>query len=598
MNKKVIQPFGIFLVCALFFSKNLLLSAQSHHIHSHNDYEQAVPFWGALSAGASSVEADVLLKDNNLWVAHEEASIASGRTLRSLYLAPLAQALKLKMAKDTLQLLIDIKSESYTTLSKIVEELRAFPTIINSKNIRIVISGNRPLAKDYVNYPEWILFDHQSLETFASSQIAEKVALVSLSFSPLTTWNGKGRLTATDLQKVQQTIDKAHALGKPFRFWASPDSKTAWKVLANLGVDYVNTDMPFECVTYVNTLPQRVVENTVFSQVYRPTFETDGLERMPKNIILLIGDGNGLTQISAAALANKGELTLTQLKNIGFLKTQSADDFTTDSAGAGTAIATGQKTNNRAIGTAADGEPITNITEILSAKGYKTGLITTDGIIGATPSAFYAHQTDRGMEAEIAKDLMKSKLNLFISEPTRKISVLRENPFAMMPSIDDAPIAKEKKIGVFFTTTESNGQVAQVEKLASAVKNGLDYLNKDEKPFFLMVEGAKIDSYGHANDITGVIRESISFDKAITEAITFADADKNTLVIITADHETGGLTIPQGSVVNHTIEAEFTTHDHTGIMVPIFAYGPMSQEFQGVYENNEVFNKICKALGF
>jgi alkaline phosphatase len=596
MNKKVIQPFGIFMVCALFFCKNLLLNAQSHYIHSHNDYEQAVPFWGALSAGASSIEADVLLREDKLWVAHEEASITSGRTLHSLYLEPLAKALELEMAKDTLQLLIDVKSEAYTTLSKIVKELKAFPTIINSKNIRIVISGNRPLAKDYVKYPSWILFDHQSLDTFASPQIAEKVALVSLSFRLLTSWNGKGRLTKEDLHKVKTTIDQAHDLGKPFRFWASPDSKTAWKALADLGVDFINTDMPTACVFYVNSLPKRVYENTFFSEVYQPTFETDGLERTPKNIILLIGDGNGLTQISAAALANNGALTLTQLKNIGFLKTQSADDFTTDSAGAGTAIAAGQKTNNRAIGTAADSKLVTNITEILSAKGYKTGLITTDEIIGATPSAFYAHQTDRGMETEIAKDLMNSKLNLFISDPTPKVSVILENSFNMMPSIGSVGGTRMDRVAAYFTTSDKD-TLAHINKFATAVKNGLAYLDQGQKPFFLMAEGAKIDSYGHENNIEGVIAESISFDKAITEAISFADTNKNTLVIITADHETGGLTIPQGNVTSHSIEALFTTHDHTGTMVPIFAYGPRSQEFQGVYENNEVFHKIVKVLG-
>ncbi len=112
-----------------------------------------------------------------------------------------------------------------------------------------------------------------------------------------------------------------------------------------------------------------------------------------------------------------------------------------------------------------------------------------------------------------------------------------------------------------------------------------------------MVEGAKIDSYGHANKIDGIITEGIAFDKAVTEALKFADANKNTLVIITADHETGGLTLPQGNVENHSIEADFTTDDHTGIFVPIFAYGPQSQRFQGVYGNNEVYVKILKVLG-
>ena len=111
-----------------------------------------------------------------------------------------------------------------------------------------------------------------------------------------------------------------------------------------------------------------------------------------------------------------------------------------------------------------------------------------------------------------------------------------------------------------------------------------------------MVEGANIDSYGHMNDIGGVINESIAFDKAVSEALKFADTHENTLVIITADHETGGLTLPQGNVSKNEIEADFTTDDHTGIFVPIFAYGPRSNYFQGVYGNNEVFRKILTSV--
>lgn len=597
MNRKRLSPLGILVLCAVWLFSNLILNAQNQHIHSHNDYKQKVPFWGAIAAGASSIEADVFLKNDTLWVAHEEGSIPAKRTLRNLYLAPMSKALELGVQTKTIQLLIDVKSEAYTTLNSIVEVFNEYPSVLRSKNVSIVISGNRPLAKDYVKYPSWILFDHQSLEGFASAQIAEKVGLVSLSFRPLTSWNGKGRLTATDLQKVKTTVKQAHDLGKPFRFWASPDSKTAWKVLADLGVDYINTDMPFECVGYVKSLPKRVHSQTIFSEVYHPTFETDGEDKAPKNIILLIGDGNGLTQISATTLANNGALTLTQLKNIGFLKTQSADDFTTDSAGAGTAIATGEKTNNRAIGTNVDGKALTNITEILSAKGFKTGLITTDEITGATPSAFYAHQTDRGMEAEIAQNLTTSTLNLFISEPTAKVSSVNSNSFTMVSSIDELPNSKANKVGAFFSKEAKEDKAVKAEQLANALKQALAYMGKQKAPFFIMAEGAKIDSYGHANAIDGVIAESISFDKAITQALKFADENKNTLVIITADHETGGLTIPQGNVLSHTIEADFTTHDHTGTMVPIFAYGLRSQEFQGVYENNEVFHKILKVLG-
>jgi len=299
-----------------------------------------------------------------------------------------------------------------------------------------------------------------------------------------------------------------------------------------------------------------------------------------------------LAQISATTLANKGELTLTQLRNIGFLKTQSSNDFTTDSAGGATAIATGVKVPNRAIGVDENGNPLKNITELLAEKGFVSGIVTTDQITGATPSSFYAHQKDRDMAEAINDDFLKSKLSVFVSS-SDAASQGKNNigSFQMQASMEEIGNSKKEKIGFLFSGITSPAS------LSNAVKNVLNYLDKKSKPFFLMVEGAKIDSNGHSNTIGGVIDESIAFDKAITEALKFADSDKNTLIIITADHETGGLTLPQGNIAISEIEGDFTTDDHTGIMVPVFAYGPRSNEFQGIYENNILFEKIINALG-
>ncbi|APA65017.1 alkaline phosphatase [Maribacter sp. 1_2014MBL_MicDiv] len=583
------------IVCLLFISVYAGYT-QEFKVHSHNDYKQNIPFWKALGAEVQSVEVDVFYKDGKLLVAHEQNEIQENSTLARLYLNPLQEAIALGLLNNkSLQLLIDVKSNAHKTLNAIVAELKEYPAIINADNVKIVISGNRPDLKEYIDYPDFIFFDYQSLQPVNNTEVLKKIALVSLSFKNYSEWNGKGRLTSQDFISVTEAINKAHALNKPFRFWATPDSKSAWKAFVDMGVDYINTDMPNECVTYVTSLKDRVVQNSVFSKVYYPNFKVDQAKRVPKNIILMIGDGNGLTQISSTVLANNGELSLTQLKSIGFIKTQSADDFTTDSAGAGTAIATGKKTNNRAIGTNKKGATILNLTEILSEKGFYTGVITTDEITGATPSSFYAHRTDRGMAAEIASDLKISKLKLFISQPTKTVKHIEDAGFVMNTDINTIGASVDKKIGAWFDHSNENVTESNVQKLALATKNGISYLNK-EKPFFLMVEGAKIDSYGHANDIKGVVTESISFDRAVSEAIKFADEDGNTLVVVTADHETGGLTIPQGNIVRHEIEADFTTHDHTGTMVPVFAYGPMSQEFQGVYENNEIFDKLLKVL--
>ncbi|MFI0430270.1 alkaline phosphatase [Mariniflexile sp. HMF6888] len=592
------KPFFFALIC-IVINNNLLSAQNGPYIHSHNDYNQEVPFWDAYANGANSIEVDVFLKDNNLYVTHNEEDIVLTKTLESLYLKPLEIVLRMAYKKhQKLFLLIDIKSGAVATLDKLIDTLKKFPTIIDNPNIKIIISGNRPKPDTYLKYPRFIFFDYQELGKVMPQEYWEKVAMVSLDFSKFSNWNGKGRLTHDDYNRVMDVINKAKATKKPCRFWGTPDSKSAWKAFSDMGVDIINTDEPYKCVRYINSLQDRVISATTFSKVYTPSFKTDQKQFPVKNVILLIGDGNGLSQISSAVLANNGELSLTQLKSLGLIKTQSADDFTTDSAAAGTALATGEKTNNRAIGTDKEGVSIENITEILQKRGFSTGCITTDEITGATPSAFYAHAKDRSETKIISEDLINSELNLFVGGGASnfKYPLLSEH-FKLLPSVNDINVSSEHRIGVFI----SDGGVPSVldgrgDLLATATKVGLEFLKKKNKPFFLMVEAAQIDSFGHANNTAGIVAETIDFDKAITEALKFADINGETLVIITADHETSGFSIPQGNIENHSIEGDFISHDHTGTMVPLFAYGPQSQEFQGVYENNEVFFKILRVL--
>jgi alkaline phosphatase len=586
--------------CSFFLVLGLsmqLISAQSFKVHSHNDYLQEVPFWSAYANGVNSIEIDVFLKEGKLYVAHAESDIVLDRTLQTLYLKPIENMRSLQLGKgQPLQILVDIKSEAYTTLSQLVLVLDKYSEIIS--DISIVISGNRPKVEDYFNYPAYISFDYQSLEAPKDKKVWDKVALISLNFKNFSSWNGKGKLTLVDYKKVKSTIDKAHTYTKPFRFWGTPDSKTAWKAFLDLGVDFINTDMPYASTSYLNTLNSRVYYNTESSEVYKPNYRSDQQDTEVKNIILLIGDGNGLTQISSSVLANGGALTLTQFKSIGLLKTQSADDFTTDSAAAGTAIATGVKTNNRAIGVDSLGSPVMNLTEVLHEKGFLSGCITTDEITGATPSAFYAHRTDRSDRDGIISDLYKSKLSLLIGGGATSVaSGINEIGFVIAESSDDINTSKEKRVAHFLS---QEGVPSILEgrgaALAKATKNSLTFLNNKNKPFFLMVEGAQIDSYGHYNNVPGIVSEGIDFDRAITEAVKFADATGNTLVIVTADHETSGFSIPQGNLESGMIEGDFTTEDHTAAMVPIFAYGPRSDEFQGVYDNYSVFSKILRVL--
>ncbi|WP_405606265.1 alkaline phosphatase [Polaribacter sp. Asnod1-A03] len=590
----------LLLLLVILFGLYSTTNAQNKLVvHSHNDYNQSVPFWNAFANGATSFEADIFLKDNNLYVAHDYQDIKTTNTLESLYLKPLETVFNMGYKKnEQLILLIDIKSDAISTLEKLVQVLKKHPAIIDNKNIKIIISGNRPKASNYVKYPDFIFFDYQELGTEVSSVVWNKIAMVSLNFRQFSEWNGKGRLTHGDENRITDVLARVKKTNKPFRFWASPDSKRSWRVLSEMGVDIINTDNPFKCVNYFETLPNRLVTINSFSKIYKPNFTNDQKDLPVKNIILLIGDGNGLAQISSTTLANSGELSLTQLKSIGFIKTQAADDFTTDSAAAGTALSTGNKTNNRAIGTDKNGKNLENITELLHKENYNTAVITTDNILGATPASFYAHAKDRSDDDVISKDLINSKLNLFIGGGSAAFKNTNlTDQFKIVSSINDLKNTTNDKVGIFMS---EHGMKSIIDGrgniLAEATKNGLEFLKKKEKPFFLMIEAAKIDHAGHSNDTAGILAESIDFDKAITEALIFADNNPETLVIITADHETSGFSIPQGDVKKHQIEGYFASYDHSAIMIPIFAYGAKSNEFQGVYENNEVFHKIMKVL--
>lgn len=584
-----------FLILLLY-----IIPIKAQKIHIHNDYQQNIPFWTAIAAKADQIEVDIYLKNNKLYVAHEEETIKKNRTLQNVYLSAIKKAILLDLLEDKpLRILVDIKSEPYSTLKKLEQELSFFFKENNYKNIVFIISGRRPKPKDYKNYSKYILFDWQEKQLPINKKIHSKIGLISYNFKNYSTWNGKGKIVSKENDNLKRVIQNAHSIGKPIRFWASPDSKSAWKTFTDLQIDYINTDAPQKCANYLKSLPKKWFKNTVFSKVYKPTFKTDKKELPIKNIILMIGDGNGLTQISAAALANKGDLTLMQFKSSGLIKTQSADDFTTDSAAAGSAIATGKKTYNRAIGVDVSGNKTENITEYLSKHNFNTAIITTDEIFGATPSAFYAHQKDRGLENKIAKELLTSKLTLFAGGGEKKYDKdsFKKHQFKIVKTINKINDSTSQKIGYFF----SKGRVPSVlegrnNALAEVTKASLAFLKVKNKPFFMMVEAAQIDSYGHHNNVGGVITETIDFDRAITEAVKFADQDKQTLVIVLADHETAGFSIPQGNTKTNHIEGAFFSNDHTGVMVPIFAYGPKSNEFEGCYENSKVYHKILKVL--
>jgi alkaline phosphatase len=578
-------------------------------LHSHNDYLRKVPFWEAFGAGCASIEADVILQDGELMVAHEKATIRKERTLKSLYLSPIQKAKELGLVDEfNFHLLIDFKTEAYTTLDALIQDLREFESMLysssNPNGLKIIVSGNRPKVEDYPKYPSWIFFDYQS-KVMDDELPWDKIGMVSLNFRQFSVWNGKGRIVEQEKEKLVSFIQQVHGFGKPVRFWATPDSKSAWKSFYDLRIDYINTDMPYEANQYLSNLDKNIFVGDNSYEPYVPTFAKDGANTKIENIILMIGDGNGLAQISAGMFVNNNQLNLTQIKNIGLVKTQAADDFTTDSAAGATAYATGRKANNRALGIGPEGEISENIPDLIRNYGFNSGIITTDQLTGATPASFYAHHPERDDIHQIAGYLSKSNLNLFIGGGRRdftqfgenRILELETNGFQIMTSLDEIGNTNNEKVGYFASASGMPTlEKGRGEFLLKSSKNAIRFFETKKAPFFLMIESAMIDSGGHANSSATIVTELLDFDQVIGWMLEYVDKNPNTLLLVTADHETAGLSLPQGDIRNHKIEMAFHSDDHTGIMVPIFAYGAHSGEFRGVYENTEVFHKIMELV--
>ena len=336
----------------------------------------------------------------------------------------------------------------------------------------------------------------------------------------------------------------------------------------------------------------------------------------PKNVILLIGDGTGLSQISSAFYFKETSPNYARFKHIGLIKTSSSKQDITDSAASATAFACGIKTYNGAIGVADDSTDVKNIIEIISSENIKSGLISTSSVTHATPAAFYAHNISRNSAEEIALDLVQSDVDFFAGGGTgffnnRKdgknlLNELKEKGFSIdTTALSDVSALQSYSKAAYLLAQDAMPTIlkGRGDFLSDATELAIQFLSKDNFNFFMMVEGSQIDWGGHANDGAYLLSELIDFDDAIGKALDFAEQDGNTLVIVTADHETGGLTLASttkkredGSEYSDYAEISmtFSTNGHSATLVPVFAYGPGAEEFIGIYENTEIFDKILK----
>jgi len=331
----------------------------------------------------------------------------------------------------------------------------------------------------------------------------------------------------------------------------------------------------------------------------------------PKNIIIMIGDGMGISQVSASVLTNPNS-AFKKFPVTGFSVTCSADKLITDSAAGGTAIACGMRTKNGQIGVDAEGNSLLSIFDFAGQKKLSTGVVVTSDITNATPAAFLGHVLDRHNSEKLAEEYLSANTDILIgggkefftaenSGGKRKdnqdlLKKIENNGYELY--FDYASL--EKSHAKKYFALLDNGELPSAEKrnysLSDLTRKALETLSSNKNGFVLMVEGSQIDNGGHGNNQEELLSELNDFEHAIQTALNFAGEDKQTLVLVTADHETGGTAIIGGDVTGGNIKLGFASKAHTAAMVGVFAFGPGCELFSGINENYRIGKKLISLL--
>ena len=341
-------------------------------------------------------------------------------------------------------------------------------------------------------------------------------------------------------------------------------------------------------------------------QTYDPVSVEMPKGKKVKNIIFMIGDGMGLEQLSTAWIVNNRHLNITDnFPYVGLQWTYSASKLVTDSAAAGTALATGSKTNNGMIATSPDGQPLETLSEYAKSKGKKTGTSVVCRICDATPAVFSTHHETRDSLYDITAQFVDSELDFLFGGGLR----WWEN----RPDGRDLTAEVEAKGYTFVKTVEElnavqNGPVialtSYMELPAALDRNGahqasvikaLELLD-NKNGFFLMVEGSCIDDWCHANKVGFAVEEILDFDRTVGAVLEWAAQDGETLVIVTADHSTGAMTLLGGNVEGQSVAVNYANTGHNGVALPVYAWGPGAEKFVGIYENAELSQMIKEII--
>ena len=345
------------------------------------------------------------------------------------------------------------------------------------------------------------------------------------------------------------------------------------------------------------------IENTVSPA-------TPAKNKKAKNVIFIIGDGMGTAQVYSSIVAQKGQSNFLRFPFSGFSRTYSHNKYTTDSGAGGTALVTGCKTDNRHIGVLADNTPVQSFLKLAKDMGMSTGFVVTSSVLDATPASTYAHVPDRKMYDSISLQMSQCGYDVMIGgglsnfrpenrkDGTAPLDTLLKKGYAITYSLEEMKKSNSSKLVTFFCENYY-GPVAPGRDpvLVEGAKKALEILSKNPKGFAMLIEGSQIDWACHNNDAAYMEAEMADFERMLKIVLDFAEKDGNTLVVVTADHETGGLVLTGGDIKKGKNECKYTTDGHSGVMVPLFAYGPKAETFSGIQNNIDIMPKIFKALG-
>jgi len=325
-----------------------------------------------------------------------------------------------------------------------------------------------------------------------------------------------------------------------------------------------------------------------------------------KNVILMIGDGMSLMHVYSAWTANRGKLYLENCEATGLSKTYCANKLITDSGAGGTAMAIGQKTNYHSVGVDVNGNPQPSLIKLAKQKGMSAGVAVTCRLWDATPADFCCHNTDRDNEDEIIADYVNCEADYVVGGGAKKFEnrkdgrnifkELEQKGYQVARSWEECKNLKSGKIFAVTDSVDTPLPAERGDRLAQSSLKGIELLNQNPNGFFMMIEGSQLDDYGHFNDLDLLMQETHDFDRTVGKILEWAAKDGETLVVVTADHETGGLTLIDGDKDKGEIKCKFSTTGHSGVMVPVYAFGPGAELFTGIYENTDIFHKIKSLL--